>query len=740
MFPDQRMGMPFYLIPPALGFLVFIVLALLSLFRGRRALIGVLFAGFCLSGALINLDLVLVSMIKNKALALRVDRFIYLFFVFSVPIYIGFVHVFLGIERKWVVCIAGLVSFFFMFMTRSDLFISGFHEYAFGTIAAAGPVYHAFFIFGGCAVLYCLLVLVAALRSATSSLRRNRIKYILLGMGMSSFLLFFNYLPMNGFPIYPMGNFGFIPAVILAFGVLKYDLFDIDAMIRKGTTYFFLTGSLTLLYVLMFYVFNIVYLGSITRDQFIFPFLLAVLMVFLYDPVRARIQDFVDRHFFKGKYDYRKTLRDISGRLTSLLKYEEISALLLSSITEALQVSKVGFIVRRGKEGAFYSCVLTSPEKCLMDQNHPLVALIGRDRRALSRTSSRIQELTETAQREVLRLFDHSDAVILFPVVSKETLRGMITLGEKVSGELLVHEDMELMGTIANQCAVALENAEIYEELERLNRDLERRVRERTAELARVLKEKEEAQDRLIRSESLAAVGQLVAGAAHEINNPISSASSLVQTSVETLKKTRDAVGGLDGVGEVLDDLEFTLIELKRVSDIVKSLLGLSRQTETYVESLNIHDVIEESLKILQNQCRSRAVAVQRDYQEDLPQVKGHFAHLGQCFVNIIKNAVEALPEKGGVLTLVTRKNDRRDGIVFQCRDNGKGIEAEHLKDIFKPFYTTKDAGKGTGLGLYISHEIVKKHGGRIDVVSEGNRGSTFTVELPLSPQRLEAE
>jgi two-component system NtrC family sensor kinase len=732
MFLDERVGTHLYVIPPILGFIVFIVLALLSLFKGRKTLTSVLFAGFCISGALINLDMALVSMIKNKALAIRIDRLIYLFFVFSIPIYIGFVHVFLGLRRRWIVYSACLMSVFFMIFTQSDLFIGGFYEYAFGTIGAAGPVYHIFCVSGGFAVLYCLLTLYGALRRAENNLRRNRIKYILLGMGLSTFLLLMNYLPMNGYAIYPMGNFGFIPATVLAFGVLKYDLFDMDAMIRKGTTYLFLTGSLTLLYVLLFYAFNLFYLGSITGDHLIFPLLLALLMVFLYDPVKARIRDFVDSHFFKGKYDYQKTLKEISGSLTSFLKYEEISAFLLPSISEALQVSEVGLLIRQ-EENVFHSYRIDGRAEIVMNKSHPLVTIFEHGKGPLNRSSNRILQLKKSEQEDIMNVFDRCHAVIMFPVISRETLRGIITLGEKISGELLVHEDMELLTTIANQCAVAVDNARIYAEIERLNRDLERRVLERTAELAQVLKEKEQTQNQLIRSESLAAVGQLVAGAAHEINNPIASASSLVQTSMETLKKTREASEATGEIGEVLDDLEFTLAELKRVSDIVRSLLGLSRQTQTYVESVNINGVIEDSLRILQNQYKYHAVTIQRDFEEDLPDVKGNFAHLGQCLMNIIKNAIEALPEKNGTITLTTRKSDRKDRVIFECQDDGTGISQEYLKDIFKPFFTTKEVGEGTGLGLYISHEIIKKHGGHIDVVSELNQGSTFKIELPLS-------
>lgn len=730
--PYERAGLSLYVVPPILGSVVFIALALLSLFRGRRTSAGFLFAGFCISGALINLDVALVSLVPDKALAIRIDRIVYLFFVFSIPIYIAFVHAFLGMERRWVVRTACLLSVIFMVSSQSNLFLSGYHEYAFGTIAAAGPLYHAFCISGSAAAFYCLWILFTALRRAESNLQRNRIRYILSGMGLSTFLLLFNILPMNGWAIYPMGNFGFIPAVILAFGVLKYDLLDMDAMIRKGVAGFLLTGSLAFLYVLLFYVFNVFYLGSVTVDHLVFPFLLALLMVFLYDPVRAGIRDFVDRHFFRGRSDYRKTLGEISGKLTSLIQYEEIAAFLLTSIPEALQVRTAGLVIREGEGGAFYSYGTGGREEEAMKESRFLSACLARDRFPLSRSPQKMNRFGEEERREAAAVFDRFDAVILFPVVSKETLRGIIALGEKLSGELFVEEDIELLATIANQCAIALENAQIYGEIERLNRDLEKRVRERTAELARALDEKEQTRNQLIRSESLAAIGQLVAGAAHEINNPVASASSLVQTSLETLRRAGETEGGPEEILEVLEDLEFTLAELKRVGDIVGSLLGLSRQTTTYVESVNINHAVEDALRILQNRYKHHAVTIRRHFQKDLPDVRGNFAQLGQCFVNIIKNAVEALPDGKGDLILTTKENDQGEGVLFECRDSGTGIREEHLKDIFKPFFTTKEPGKGTGLGLYITHEIIKRHGGRIDVVSEWRRGAAVRVDLPL--------
>ncbi len=242
------------------------------------------------------------------------------------------------------------------------------------------------------------------------------------------------------------------------------------------------------------------------------------------------------------------------------------------------------------------------------------------------------------------------------------------------------------------------------------------------------LREKEKTLEQLVQSESLAAIGQLVAGIAHELNNPIASASSLIQSDLEMIEQQTEK-RNIDAT--LFTDLSFAFKELNKTKEIVRSILNLSRQTQTYLEDVNMNAVIDDALKVLYNQYKSLDIAIDKHYDPNLPTIPGNFSDLGQVFLNIIGNALQALPDRKGSITLATSYEREGNFIVAECRDNGVGISPEISKDIFKPFFTTKDVGQGTGLGLYISHEIIKKHAGEIRVKSEPGTGTSFTIRLP---------
>jgi signal transduction histidine kinase len=266
-----------------------------------------------------------------------------------------------------------------------------------------------------------------------------------------------------------------------------------------------------------------------------------------------------------------------------------------------------------------------------------------------------------------------------------------------------------------------------------INLSLENEVTRRTAELERRNKEIAEAldqlrraQDELVRSEKMASMGRLVAGIAHEINNPVNAVVNTVGPLEITLA---DVPASPSAKADIAEMIRVIQRGARRTKEIVQALHNYSRGDDDRVVEVDLQRGIDDSLDLLRHHLKS-GIKVDRQYGE-VGRVRGHAGQLHQVFMNLLTNAAQALGKHadGGIIRIAT---ERRDGqAVITVADNGPGIPAEVLPRIFDPFFTTKDVGEGSGLGLSIVHGIVERHGGTIAVDSEVGKGTTFTVSLP---------
>jgi two-component system, NtrC family, sensor kinase len=247
---------------------------------------------------------------------------------------------------------------------------------------------------------------------------------------------------------------------------------------------------------------------------------------------------------------------------------------------------------------------------------------------------------------------------------------------------------------------------------------LEERVEEKTRELKR-------AHERALHTEKMASIGKMAAVLAHEINNPLSG----ILTYAKLLHKwiDRDAVGHRQ---EICDSLDLIASESRRCGDLVKNLLTFSRTTPMNLQPSNLNQVIDRSLRLVQHQLDLAGIHMQQQLDPDLPQVQCDAAQIEQVILALVMNALDAMPQ-GGNLWLTTSFTREPNQVSIVVRDDGSGIPAEILPRIFEPFLTTKETGGGVGLGLAISHSILERHRGTIEVQSEQGRGTTFTVTLP---------
>jgi len=231
-------------------------------------------------------------------------------------------------------------------------------------------------------------------------------------------------------------------------------------------------------------------------------------------------------------------------------------------------------------------------------------------------------------------------------------------------------------------------------------------------------------QELLVQAHKLQAVGTLTAGIAHELNNPINNimlTASMLLEDRQTLTEDEQ----LDMATDLVDQAE-------RTQRIVRNLLDFARESELHTGLPDVQDLVEGTLRLAANQLRLGGIRVERRFGENLLKVRGDHQQLNQVLLNLVLNAVDAMPQ-GGTLTVATGPADEPDFVAIELSDTGKGIPDHLLTRVFDPFFTTKLTGKGTGLGLSVSLGIVQKHGGDIRVTSKVDRGTTFTVLLPVA-------
>jgi signal transduction histidine kinase len=226
--------------------------------------------------------------------------------------------------------------------------------------------------------------------------------------------------------------------------------------------------------------------------------------------------------------------------------------------------------------------------------------------------------------------------------------------------------------------------------------------------------------EKLVRTEKLAAMGTLSAGVAHEVNNPLASISSLIQ-----MMQSKD---NLDD--KTKENLKLIQTQIQRITQVTKDMMDFARVRPAAKSAVDVNDLIEKSLRLASFDKSFQKLKIEKNLSENLPRVFADADQLQQVFLNLFLNARDALPE-GGKLVIETATESEE--VRMTISDNGIGIKSEDAQKIFDPFFTTKPAGKGTGLGLAVCYGIITAHGGKIEVIPNDSRGTTFYIALPIS-------
>ncbi|WP_413198486.1 ATP-binding protein [Nostoc piscinale] len=353
------------------------------------------------------------------------------------------------------------------------------------------------------------------------------------------------------------------------------------------------------------------------------------------------------------------------------------------------------------------------------------------------------------------------NSLICVPLNVEERVVGAIVIGSETAVNY-TSRDLKLLSILAMQAGVAIEKALLYEQ----SCEAAKIAQIQAQQLQTTLHELQQTQAQLIQSEKMSSLGQLVAGIAHEINNPVNFISGNInhaQQYVDDLLRLvhiyQDNCDYLPEIQELSEEIDLDFVSedlpklissmslgIKRVREIVLSLRNFSRTEQSQMTAADIHEGIDSTLLILDNRLKTSrsnfGIEVIKNY-DVIPLVECYPSQLNQVFMNILANAIDALDgqEKEGVITISTSLENGKSFahspyIVVRIQDNGSGMTQDVRDRLFEPFFTTKPIGKGTGLGMPICRKIIEKHNGQIECFSEPGQGTVFCIHIPISARK----
>lgn len=637
------------------------------------------------------------------------------------------------------------------------------------------PVYFAYIVSYFAAGIF---VLVVKLRQATGFVR-EQIRTILLGVVVASNFGVFCNLILPTLGIFTLNWLGQVLTlffvIFVGIAVFRYKFLDTEVVIRKTLVF---AG----LFTFAFGTFALVsFLAQDLLSTYVIwgrrvYFMVAVLMVVLgYDPIRRFLTNVTDRYLFQKKYDYQKVLKDASRGMSRIESLNYLLKLVIHFVTMRIRIKNAAAMMwnefkktyeivywrgygdvggkRRTDVGRSIHSATVSPDHALVRYLLDVNEVLDIDRLrgwmdSGAEAGKRDGKESSYDWKAIESFMKDLRASCIVPSFLGKELRSMLILGAKKSGDIYTDQDLTVLHTLAQESAIAIENARLYDEavhkskeLERINRQLE----QASSRLILALNAAEEANKRLldtqaqlIHEQRMATLGRLAASVGHEVNNPLTILSMNVSRMI--LKYRKDPELKVRAVEEYFQKMESNI---QRIKAVVNTLTGLLKKSERgRFEALSLKLVIEETLPLVQFQTyldNLTGTEVEFDIPAQIPLIKGDLERLQEVFLNLFTNAYHALADSKErrirVLAHVDPANPKFVTVDFS--DSGCGMEEETASKIFNYGFTTKGEGRGSGIGLYMCRYIIEIHGGEVKVRSKRGEGTTFTMTLPIYEEEI---
>ena len=474
-----------------------------------------------------------------------------------------------------------------------------------------------------------------------------------------------------------------------ALAIVKYRLLDIHFIIRGSILYSILSGLVLVIYVLFIKNVCDILAKKFDTNSLLVESAFVLVLVFLLRPLERRVEELIDRFFYRDRYLFRLKFFEFTRTLLEIMDLQTLLRATVDFISQALVVNKLGLWILDGEAGTYRMLSQRGlPGERSFLKESPFVAYLNNSRRAVE--LEYIKDI-RPLQSEIQEMMAARSSVVV-PLQWGDWMLGCLLVGGKENGKNFTVMEIEALEALAPAMAMAISRALLFQDLKKKDHQM-------------------------MQSEKLAALGEMAASFVHGIRNPL----NVILASAETLKKKVP--------GPVQSELlQFVREESERINRMLTSFLDFAKPRPPAFREVDLKEILGRTAASLSIPARERKVQILQEYPEGIVPMHLDPEQIREALVNLELNALEAMP-RGGTLRLSVTQKENHD-VIIRVSDTGVGIPEGAESKIFDPFFTTKD--QGTGLGLSIVHTIVKNHGGTISVLSNDGGGTTFLLTLPM--------
>ncbi len=648
----------------------------------------------------------MIGLASDPKTALTSWKFAHLGITLIPVFFYQFIHHVAGIQRRWDLIVVYVLGLLGILITTSGFSFSGV-RYLFDSFYYPVPTvgYWSYFSVWLTTVGIAQLLLWKKYR-ISEGIEKSRLRLLFVGVLTGFVGGSMNFMPFFHVDIYPWGNFAIpIAAIIQAYAIFVYKLLDIEILVTKTSlllaTYLVVLGGPFLV-------------GWLWRPKlerwigsgwWLVPLGLCTVLATIGPFTYAYLRRQAEGRLLREQKRYQRTLQLAARGITQVRNTAKLVHLITRLVSRTVKVTHASLFLWDQADQRYVLRASHGPQRLALqsryrlDISNVLVQWFQEHRRVLTE-----EALARSVEATVGQELTNLEAALVIPGFIEQRLIGFLVLGQKLSGSSYSADDLHAFATLANEAAIAIENALSYEELVKVNEQLKA------------------ASARLVIQERLASAGQFAAGMAHEIKNPLSAIKTFAQYLPE---KYADPA---------FREKFFHVVqaEIDRINVLVKELSDFAKPTPLQLQAVHLSALLEETLALLSNQCLKQGVEVNNSFRDNGFTVHGDPQQLRQAVLNLLLNSLDAMPS-GGQLEVSSRVGG--SFLVLRIADTGCGIAPDQLRAIWDPFFTTKE--RGMGLGLAIVKGIVERHGGTVSISSLPGKGTVAELSLQLYPPRI---